>query len=70
MNNKDLDFSSRFCRSDDHDKCLNKWQGLGFNVICKCGCHKEKNGVLARSGKLSNTTTHPILSLEEIKYDI
>lgn len=25
-----------------HNGCYGKWQGLGFEVLCDCKCHKKK----------------------------
>jgi len=69
MNTTIIDFTSKQCKQDQHQKCSNNWNGLGFEIICRCVCHNKKYTVLERSGKSSNTTTHHILSLEEIKHD-
>ncbi len=67
-----IEFQSKYCKQKEHNNCSNNWIGLGFTVTCTCNCHKEineKNLVLEEPRNFSNTTTHHILSLEEIKYD-
>jgi hypothetical protein len=38
------DFISRDCKSQLHESCDGKWEGLGFEIICSCKCRHEKNG--------------------------
>jgi hypothetical protein len=49
----DLDFTSRYCKVgiDQHSLCAGAWIGLGFEVNCKCICHRkdyEKNEQVER----------------------
>jgi len=39
-----IDFLSRECRNNFHKSCHGKWEGLGFEIICRCKCGHEKNG--------------------------
>jgi hypothetical protein len=47
----ELDFTSRYCKVgiDQHSLCAGAWIGLGFEAICNCSCHKEKNAKIAVS---------------------
>ena len=38
------DFLSRECKSQLHESCHGKWEGLGFEIICSCKCGHGKNG--------------------------
>jgi hypothetical protein len=38
------DFLSRECKSQLHESCHGKWEGLGFQIICSCKCGHGKNG--------------------------
>jgi hypothetical protein len=38
------DFLSRDCKSQLHESCHGKWEGLGFEIICSCKCGHRKNG--------------------------
>jgi hypothetical protein len=40
-----IDFLSRWCGTGEHSECAGAWQGLGFQVLCNCECHKEKRVV-------------------------
>ncbi len=37
-----IDFLSKQCKNDTHNGCYGRWQGLGFDVLCDCKCHKKK----------------------------
>jgi len=43
MNNI-IDFLSRACKSQLHEICHGKWEGLGFEIICSCNCGHIQNG--------------------------
>jgi hypothetical protein len=43
MNNI-IDFLSRACKSQLHESCHGKWEGLGFEIICSCKCGHSQNG--------------------------
>lgn len=68
-----IDFISKQCKATQHDECSKRWNGLSFEVICNCNCHKknnEKNIVLAGRGKSSSTNDCLLQPNEEvIKYD-
>jgi hypothetical protein len=34
-----LDFVSKDCKQDNHQRCGSKWSGFGFDVVCRCPCH-------------------------------
>lgn len=36
-----IDFTSRDCKESSHDECHVSWQGLGYEVVCNCACHKK-----------------------------
>jgi hypothetical protein len=38
------DFLSRECKSQLHESCHGKWEGLGFEIICSCKCGHSQNG--------------------------
>lgn len=42
-----IDFVSRNCKDNTHEKCRGKWQGFGFDIICICICHIKKEAALA-----------------------
>jgi hypothetical protein len=39
-----IDFLSRDCKSQLHESCHGKWEGIGFEIICSCKCGHGKNG--------------------------
>ena len=41
---KIIDFLSKDCKSQLHESCHSKWEGLGFEIICNCKCGHGKNG--------------------------
>jgi hypothetical protein len=46
-----IDFLSRWCgTTGEHSECAGAWQGLGFQVLCNCECHKEKRVVRQQTG--------------------
>lgn len=57
MNTILIDFKSKSCKQEQHNGCSNKWNGLGFEVICTCDCHKKM--MLDESCSLSNTKNSP-----------
>jgi hypothetical protein len=42
MANAIINFISRDCKNTIHQNCCGMWQGLGFEVLCDCKCHKKK----------------------------
>jgi hypothetical protein len=68
-----LEFCSKDCKNDIHAQCHAIWNGLGFEVICNCNCHKknfEKNIVLGGCRKSSSTNNGLIIpNVEVAKYD-
>lgn len=40
--NANINFISRDCRNTIHKDCYGIWQGLGFEFICDCKCHRKK----------------------------
>jgi hypothetical protein len=67
-----IDFLSRQCRYKAHDHCNGLWNGLGFEAVCKCRCHKKKEKASVEEWEpdtnASNITKSP-LSLEVSKED-
>jgi len=58
MSNQDvLEFSSKSCKTNYHNQCSGKWQGLGFQILCNCECYKKL--VLGRIESLPNTCNSP-----------
>jgi hypothetical protein len=39
-----FDFISKQCKGRLHQNCYGKWKGLGFEVICGCGCGHNRLG--------------------------
>lgn len=67
-----LEFCSKYCKNDDHNRCFSTWYGLGFEANCKCICHFKNNKkiVLDRATNFSNTNQCLHLpSLEVTKVD-
>ncbi len=52
-----VDFLGKECKNLLHDKCCSVWKGFGFQIVCKCECHKKL--VLGRVESLSNTCNSP-----------
>jgi hypothetical protein len=44
-----LQFVSKQCRSDKHRACHRSWEGFGFEIICDCKCHSNKNRILEQA---------------------
>jgi hypothetical protein len=43
MNEANLvEFLSKQCKNKEHITCCGLWEGLGFEVLCSCKCHKKK----------------------------
>ena len=42
-NRVNLDFTSRECKNVAHHTCHNKWEGMGFEIICACNCGHRKD---------------------------
>ena len=40
-----LDFLSKYCKNNSHNECSCRWSGLGFQIICYCGCHKKNSDI-------------------------
>jgi hypothetical protein len=58
MNETIIEFYSKYCKNNQHHECLKRWNGLGFEVICSCICHRnitKKNVVLDGPSKSSST---------------
>jgi hypothetical protein len=43
-----LPFISRQCKCNEHRSCDGTWEGFGFEIICDCVCHGNKNVMLAQ----------------------
>jgi hypothetical protein len=41
-----INFTSKDCKSNRHQNCPMRWDGLGFEFACSCICHYKKVGVL------------------------
>jgi hypothetical protein len=35
-----LEFQSKACKDETHQRCAGRWQGYGFQVNCRCSCHE------------------------------
>jgi hypothetical protein len=44
-----IEFVSRECKIGTHRNCRVKWQGLGFEVICRCQCGHKRNSRASES---------------------
>lgn len=40
-----IDFTSRDCKTNEHQSCKSLWNGLGIIVNCNCECHKKAAAV-------------------------
>jgi hypothetical protein len=57
MNKTNLvEFRSKHCKNKEHATCSGLWEGLGFEVLCYCGCHekKEQQALAEVAGPVSN----------------
>ena len=61
-----LEFCSKDCKKNIHIQCHKIWNGLGFDIICNCNCHKKK--MLDEVRSLSNITNSP--SVKSGEYEI
>jgi hypothetical protein len=52
-----IDFLSRDCKSQLHESCHSKWEGLGFEIICSCKCHVSKKIVVLDEAPQSAANT-------------
>jgi hypothetical protein len=43
-----LPFISRQCKFDEHRSCDMTWEGFGFEIVCDCVCHGNKDRMLAQ----------------------
>jgi hypothetical protein len=34
-----LEFTSKECILNAHQKCAREWEGIGIKALCKCKCH-------------------------------
>ena len=50
-----IDFLSKGCKDNEHQKCYGNWVGLGFRVDCNCLCHHENKTIDTKSGKFGET---------------
>jgi hypothetical protein len=53
-----IEFCSKDCKNNIHSHCHEIWNGLGFQVICNCSCHKKVE-MLDENSSLSNITNSP-----------
>ena len=55
MNNSinEISFKSKECKNKNHFLCGYQWKGFGFQIVCKCECHKKQ--VLGRVESQPNT---------------
>jgi hypothetical protein len=37
-----IDFLGRECKTNNHNDCVGRWLGLGFEISCYCNCHVKK----------------------------
>jgi hypothetical protein len=58
LEEKLIEFCSKYCKNNIHSQCHKIWNGLGFQVICICICHK-KIEMLDENSSLSNITKLP-----------
>jgi hypothetical protein len=51
-----IEYRSKDCKDNKHNKCAGKWTGLGIQVVCNCPCyHNKKEGSLGRFGTAGQT---------------
>ena len=48
-----LDILSKECKAHNHTYCHGKWQGFGFQVICRCSCG-HKGSLLLKEDSADN----------------
>jgi hypothetical protein len=53
-----IDFNSRECKGGFHYNCHGTWQGMGFEIICDCKCHKKNSEALEKVGKPLANASH------------
>ena len=61
-----LEFCSKLCKINYHSQCSGRWEGFGFQILCKCECHGKK--VLGRDESLPNTCNSPLKRIGEYVY--
>jgi len=50
-----IDFRSKGCKDNEHQKCYGTWIGLGLQVDCNCLCHHNDKTIDTKSGKFGET---------------
>jgi hypothetical protein len=60
-----IDFLSRDCKMNMHERCYGLWYGLKTNIICNCTCHNKKSG-LAKVMEPEANTTNKIRPSKEV----
>jgi hypothetical protein len=62
-----IDFSSRDCKLNLHQKCHGKWHGFGFEVFCSCSCHNNGKNALDQVGSQTSNALDSLSSYGEIQ---
>jgi hypothetical protein len=58
-----IDFCSKDCKENMHEKCCGSWYGLNTSIICNCMCHSKKLSGLAEVVEPeANTTKHTAIN--------
>ena len=50
-----IDFLSKDCKNNEHQKCYGNWVGLGFRVDCNCLCHQHQKIIDIKSIDFGDT---------------
>jgi hypothetical protein len=62
-----LEFSSRECNNLEHLRCVQLWEGLGFQARCNCLCHNKKELEVPFQG--DSNSSHRSTQQDEIVSD-
>lgn len=63
-----IDFCSKDCKENTHEKCCGSWFGFNTGVICNCVCHGKKLSGLAEVVEPeANATNNKQSSMEEVQ---
>jgi len=64
-----VDFLSRDCKENMHEKCCGSWCGLNIHISCNCVCHSKKLGGLAEVVEPEANTTNKMKPSTEVPED-
>jgi len=57
-----IDFTSRDCKTNEHQSCKSLWGGLGIIARCNCECHKRAAATVSDSSNKNPSRLGEILN--------